>query len=79
MHNRALDMGWLLAPVLHKKLWPKIKYKSRRGITLEEHRKIVAAEYDLDYQLYFELLWETGGLKPISLAFIGITSTPDRV
>jgi hypothetical protein len=32
LHNRALDMGWLLAPVLHKKVWPKIRYKPRRGI-----------------------------------------------
>jgi len=61
LHNRALDMGWLLAPVLHKKVWPKIRYKSRRGITLEEHRKIVAAEHHPVYRLYYEMLWETGG------------------
>jgi integrase len=61
LHNRALDMGWLLAPVLHKKVWPKIRYKPRRGITLEEHRKIVAAEHNPDYRLYYEVLWETGG------------------
>jgi integrase len=61
LHNRALDMGWLLAPVLHKKLWPKIRYGSRRGITLEEHRKIVAAEHHPVYRLYYEMLWETGG------------------
>ena len=61
LHNRALDMGWLLAPVLHKKLWPKIRYKSRRGITQAEHRAIVAAEHDATYRLYYEMLWETGG------------------
>jgi hypothetical protein len=36
LHNRALDLGWLLAPALHKKLWPKVKYKVRRGITADE-------------------------------------------
>jgi integrase len=61
LHNRALDMGWLLAPVLHKKLWPKIRYGVRRGITWEEHQKIVAEEHSADYRLYYEMLWETGG------------------
>jgi hypothetical protein len=37
LHNRALDLGWLLSPVLKKRLWPKVKYKARRGITAEEH------------------------------------------
>ena len=65
LHNRALDMGWLLAPVLHKKLWPKIRYKSRRGITSEEHQKIIAAEHGPDYRFYYAMLWETGGSQPL--------------
>jgi len=60
-HNRAIDMGWLLAPVLAKKLWPKFTYKDRRAITEAEHRKIVAAEQLEDYRLYYELIWCTGG------------------
>ena len=55
-------MGWLLAAVLAKKAWPKIKYKDKRGITEEEHRKIVAdTKDDHERRLYYELLWETGG------------------
>jgi integrase len=61
LHNRALDLGWLLAPALNKKLWPKVKYKARRAITAEEHAKVVEAERMEDYAQFFRLLWETGG------------------
>lgn len=62
-HNRALDMGWLLAPVLARRLWPKFQYKERRAITADEHQKLVAAEHLEDYRLYYELLWCTGGAQ----------------
>ena len=44
-----------------KRAWPKIRYKARRGVTAEEHEKIVAAEHMDDYRLFFKLVWETGG------------------
>ena len=61
LHNRALDLGWLLSPVLKKRLWPKVKYKGRRGITAEEHAKVLVSENLEDYRQFFRLLWETGG------------------
>ncbi|MEM1223627.1 MAG: tyrosine-type recombinase/integrase, partial [Verrucomicrobiota bacterium] len=62
LHNYALDMGWLLAPVIAKKVWPKIQYKERRAIQEEEHRRIIEdVRNDLERRLYYELLWETGG------------------
>jgi len=61
LHNRALDLGWLLSPVLKKRLWPKVQYKARRGITAEEHAKVLASENLEDYRQFFRLLWETGG------------------
>ncbi|PAW77871.1 MAG: hypothetical protein B9S32_09735 [Verrucomicrobia bacterium Tous-C9LFEB] len=61
LHNRALDLGWLLAPVLVKRAWPKIRYGQKRAITAKEHEKIIASENLDDYRLYFKLLWETGG------------------
>jgi integrase len=61
LHNRALDLGWLLSPVLRKRLWPKVKYKTRQSITAEEHAKILQSERLDDYALFFRLLWETGG------------------
>lgn len=61
LHNRALDLGWLLAPVMPKRAWPKIQHGVRRAITAKEHEKILASEQMLDYALFFKLLWETGG------------------
>lgn len=61
LHNRALDIGWILHPVLSRKAWPKLRYGKRRGITLDEHNRILAVTGRKDYRLYFELLWETGG------------------
>lgn len=61
LHNRALDLGWILAPVLSRKAWPKVKYRKRRGITLEEHTRVLEKTGREDYRLFFELLWETGG------------------
>ena len=61
LHNRALNLGWLIAPVLHKGVWPKVKYKMRRAITAEEHAKIIESERMEDYTQFFRLLWETGG------------------
>ena len=42
LHNRALDLGWIVQPVIAKKGWPKIRYGHRRGITREEHERILA-------------------------------------
>ncbi len=63
LHNRALDMGWILHPVLVKRLWPKIRYKKRRGIRLDEHQKLVESEWDQEWRLYYEMLWHTGGAQ----------------
>lgn len=61
LHNRALDLGWLLHPALSRKAWPKLNYRKRRGITLEEHQKIMAVTKREDFRHFLELLWETGG------------------
>ena len=61
VHNRALDLGWLLHPALSRKAWPKLKYKKRRGITAEQHEKILGVTKREDFRLFLELIWETGG------------------
>ncbi len=61
LHNRALDLEWILRPVLSKRAWPKVKYGFRRGITREQHETLLAATPSKEYRLFFELLWETGG------------------
>ena len=61
LHNLALGLGWLPAHVLAPKLWPAVKAAVRRGITLTEHRLIIASEKNEERRAYYELLWETGG------------------
>lgn len=61
LHNRALDLEWILRPVLSKRAWPKIKYGFRRGTTFAEHQAVLAATPNKEYRLYFELCWQTGG------------------
>lgn len=61
LHNRALDLGWILYRALSRKAWPPLKYRKRRGITLEEHQKILAVTERQDFSSFLQLLWETGG------------------
>ena len=63
LHNLALGMGWILAPVIPPKLWPKIEKKHRRAITFEEHQKIIQAEKNAEQKSYYELLWEIGAAQ----------------
>src|SRR5437667_3338619 len=44
LHNFALDMSWLLAPIIPRRKWPPIRFGEKRAITLEEHGKILAGE-----------------------------------
>lgn len=60
IHNFAIDMNWLPWPVLLKHRWPKIRFKDKRGIALEEHHKIIAREPNKERSLYYQLLWHTG-------------------
>lgn len=61
LHNFCLDMDWLLKPIIPKRQWPKIEFKEKRGITAEEHQKIIAGESNLELRDYYELLWHLGG------------------
>ena len=60
LHNFALNLGWIAVPVIAPYLWPKYQPKRRRGITLEEHQSVVAAERHAERKLFYQLLWETG-------------------
>jgi integrase len=63
IHNLALGMGWILAPVIPSKLWPKVEKKHKRAITPEEHHRIIQAEHNAERKLYYELLWEIGAAQ----------------
>ena len=61
LHNFAFDMNWLPWPIVAKRLWPKIVHGEKRGVTREEHQKIIARETNPERRNYYELLWYTGG------------------
>jgi integrase len=61
LHNFALDMDWLLKPVLPKRQWPTVKHKDKRAITFDEYQKIIAREHNPEWNAFYELLWHLGG------------------
>lgn len=63
LHNLALGLGWLPWPVLQKAMWPKLKPTQKRGITEEEHQKLIAAERNPEWKVYLEILWEIGAAQ----------------
>ncbi len=71
LHNLALNLGWLSVPVLAPCLWPKPQFKSKRGITLAEHQRILAAEKNAERSLYYQLLWEIGSSQSDAAALTG--------
>jgi len=63
LHNFALSLGWIALPVVAPYLWPKYEAKDRRGITQDEHQSVLAKEKNAEWQLFLELLWETGAAQ----------------
>jgi len=63
LHNCALGYGWILAPIIPPKLWPKYEKKPKRAITWEEHQQIIENEGNAERKLYYELLWEIGSAQ----------------
>lgn len=60
VHNFALDMSWLPAPIIPKRQWPAVRHRERRAITLDEHARIVAAESNPERRAFYELAWNIG-------------------
>lgn len=60
LHNHAIGIGWLPWPIIAAKHWPKIRSRSPRAITADEHRRILEREANQEQRQYYELLWETG-------------------
>jgi hypothetical protein len=61
IHNYAVQLGWLLAPVMADAAWPTVRKKHYEAITEEEHLRIVEKEQNTERRLFYETLWETGG------------------
>ena len=60
LHNLAVGLGWLPWPIIPSKLWPQAPSKEKRGITAEEHQKIIDNERNAERRAYYELLWAVG-------------------
>jgi len=60
IHNFALDMNWLSWSILPKRQWPKVRFKDKRAITLEEHQRIIAAEVNPERKALYQLCWHLG-------------------
>ena len=44
-----------------KRQWPEVKFKEKRGITVEEHQRIIAAEVNPERKALYQLCWHLGG------------------
>ena len=60
IHNLAQGLGWLPWPIIPPKLWPQAEKREKRGVTLEEHEKVIASEQNSEKTAFYELLWEIG-------------------
>jgi integrase len=60
MHNFAVDMNWILAPIIPRRQWPKIHFKDKRAITMEEHLRIIEREHNPERKKFYELAWHLG-------------------
>ena len=69
IHNFAVDMSWLPAPVIPKRQWPVVRHRARRAITFEEHQKIIARENNPERKAFYELAWHIGASQS-DIAFL---------
>jgi integrase len=60
IHNHALGMEWLFKSVIPRLQWPKLKFKEKRAITIEEHQAIVAREQNSERKAFYQLAWHLG-------------------
>lgn len=63
LHNLALGNGWINSPIIAPNQWEKPDKSKKRGITFEEHSKILAAEQNEERRNYYEMLWLIGAAQ----------------
>lgn len=63
LQNLALDMRWIVEPVLKRRLFPRPQHKKKRAVTDIEHQRILERETNPERRDYYELLWHTGGAQ----------------
>ena len=60
LHNFCVDMNWLPWPLIPKRQWPAVRFKDKRAITSEEHKRIIAAEVNPERKALYQLCWHLG-------------------
>jgi integrase len=60
LHNFCADMNWLPWPLIPKRQWPAVRFKEKRGITFEEHSKIIAREKNPERKAFYQMAWHLG-------------------
>jgi integrase len=63
LHSFALTLGWLPWPIMNYRQWPRIRHKEKRGVTSEEHQKLLEREKEPERKAFLELLWHTGAAQ----------------
>jgi integrase len=63
IHNLARRMKWLPDDVLCRGVWPVVRYKQKRAITLKEHQRLLEITPTEERRLYYQILWETGAAQ----------------
>jgi integrase len=61
LHNFCIAMNWPPWPLIPKRLWPEIKFKDKRAITIIEHSLIIEREKNPERKSFYELCWHLGG------------------
>lgn len=61
LHNFCISMNWLPWPLIPKRLWPEVRFKDKRAITIEEHQLIIQREKNPERRSFYELCWHLGG------------------
>jgi hypothetical protein len=56
-------MNWLPWPLIPKRLWPEIKFKDKRAIKFEEHRRIIEREKNPERRNFYELCRYEGSIS----------------
>lgn len=60
LHNFCVDMSWLPWPLLPKRQWPAVRFKTKRGITWEEHSRVIAREQNPERKAFYQMAWYLG-------------------
>ncbi|MEZ0300295.1 MAG: hypothetical protein ACAI35_27880, partial [Candidatus Methylacidiphilales bacterium] len=63
IHNFALNLGWLLSPVMAEAAWPSVRRQSFVALTAAEHQRIIDRELNEERRHFYEMLWHTGGAQ----------------